>query len=117
MLFVRVKSDDLVSKVRQAIDGGIENLQKEPVDAARLERLKSHVRYAFALTLDSTPAIAEQASEAIVLTGEVKSLNQRFATYQKVTPADIQRVARAVFRPENETIVTLSHPETKEAKP
>jgi len=113
-VFVRAKSDDLVPKVRQAIDGGIEKLQKEPVDAARLERLKSHVRYAFALSLDSTPAIADQAADAIVLTGDVKSLNQRFASYQKVTPADVQRVAREIFRPENLTVVTLSHPETKE---
>jgi zinc protease len=114
IVFARAKSDDLVPKVRQAIDSGIAKLQKEPVDAARLERLKSHMRYALALSLDSTPAIAEQAADAIVLTGDVKSLNQRFATYQKVTPADIQRVAREIFRPENLTVVTLSHPETKE---
>jgi zinc protease len=114
ILFVRAKSDELMPKVRQAIDSGIEKLKQEPVDAARLERLKSHMRYAFALSLDSTPAIAEQAADAIVLTGEVKSLNQRFASYQKVTPADIQRVAREIFRPENRTVVMLSHPETKE---
>ena len=112
IVFARAKSDDLMPKVRQAIDSGIEKLQKEPVDAARLERLKAHVRYAFALSLDSTPAIAEQASEAITLTGDVKSLNQRFAAYQKVTPADIQRVAREIFRPQNQTVVTLSHPGT-----
>jgi len=117
ILFVRAKSDDVMPKVRQAIDSAIEKIKTEPVDAARLERLKSHVRYAFALSLDSTPAIAEQAADAIVLTGEVKSLNQRFASYQKVTPADIQRVAREIFRPENRTVVTLSHPETKEQKP
>jgi zinc protease len=114
ILFVRAKSDDVVPQVRQAIDSGIEKLKTEPVDAARLERLKSHMRYAFATTLDSTPAIAEQAAEAITLTGDVQSLNQRFAAYQKVTPADIQRVAREIFRPENRTVVTLSHPETKE---
>ena len=49
--------------------------------------------------------------------GLQKSINQLFAEYRKVTPADLQRVAREIFRPQSETIVTLSHqdahPETK----
>ena len=53
--------------------------------------------------------MAAQAAEAIALTGDVDAINQRFAEYRKVTPADIQRVARAVFQSQNETIVTLSH--------
>jgi zinc protease len=111
LVIARAKSADLLPKVQQAIDQGIANLQQKPVDAARLERLKSHARYAFALSLDSTPAIADQAADAITLTGDVKSINQRFAAYQKVTPADLQRVARSIFKPQNQTVVTLSHPE------
>jgi len=110
---VRAKSDDLLPKAQQAIDDAIATLQKQPVDAARLERIKSHQRYAFALGLSSAPAIASRAAQTIALDGEVSSLNQRFATYQKVTPADIQRVARAIFSPQNETIVTLSHAAAK----
>ena len=70
----------------------------------RLDRIKSHQRYAFALGLD-TPGAASptQAAQAIAITGDVDALNQRFAAYQKVTPADIQRVARAIFQPQNET--------------
>jgi zinc protease len=110
---VRAKSDDLLPKAQQAIDEAIANLQKQPVDAARLERIKSHQRYAFALGLSSAPAIAIQAAQTIALDDDVKAINQRFATYQKVTPQDIQRVARAIFRPQNETIVTLSHAASK----
>jgi zinc protease len=111
-VLARATSDEAMPKVQQAIDGAIEKLKTQPVDPQLLERLKSHQRYAFALSLDSAPAIAEQASEAIFLTGDMNAINQRFATYQKVTPADIQRVAREIFRPQNETIVTLSHPGT-----
>jgi zinc protease len=113
-VITRVKSDDLVPKVQQAIEQGIADLQRKPVDPHRLERIKSHLRYSLALSLDSTPAIAETAAQMIALTGNVQSLNQLYAEYQKVTPADIQRVARQIFRPQNETIVTLSHPEGKD---
>jgi zinc protease len=109
LVLTRIKSDDLVPKVEATIDRYIEQLQTEPVDAKRLERIKSHLRYSFALGLDTPGSVAAQAAEAISLTGDVDAINQRFAQYQKVTSADIQRVARQIFRPQNETLVTLSH--------
>jgi zinc protease len=111
---VQAKSNDLMAKIQAAIEQRIEQLQKVPVDPQRLERIKSHLRYDFARGLSSAPSVARQAAVAIALSGDVKSINQLFAEYQKVTPADVQRVARQVFRPQNETIVTLSHPEAKQ---
>jgi zinc protease len=111
-IYAQVKSPNLVPQVQQTIDRYLEQLKKEPVDPKRLERIKSHLRYAFALSLDSPGAVAFRAASAIALTGDVKSLNQIYEQYQKVTPADIQRVARQAFQPTNETVVTLSHPES-----
>ena len=108
-ILTRVKSDALVPKVKETIDRYVKQLQTEPVDARRLERIKSHLRYGFALGLDTPGDVAEQATETIAVTGDVDAINQRFAQYQKVTPADIQRLARETFRPQNETLVTLSH--------
>jgi zinc protease len=107
-IVARAKSEDLVPKVRETIAQHIQKLQNEPVDPQRLDRIKSHLRYEFALGLATPEAVAEGAALAIGLTGNVDAINQRFAQYQKVTPADIQRVARETFRPQNETVVTLS---------
>ncbi len=109
MVLARVKSDDLVPKVKETIDRFVKQLQTEPVDAKRVERIKEHLRYSFALGLDTPGDVAGQAAQAIALVGEVEAINQRFAQYQKVTPADIQRIARETFRTQNETIVTLAH--------
>lgn len=109
LIFSRVKSDDLVPKVQETIDRYMQQLAAQPVDPARLDRIKSHLRYDFALGLDTPGNVAEEAAEAIAAAGDVNALNQRFALYQKVTPADVQRVAKEVFRPQNSTIVTLSH--------
>jgi zinc protease len=113
-ILTRVKSEDLVPKVQEAIDRHIKLLADKPVDPQRLDRIKSHLRYAFALGLDTPGSVAVQAAEAIAATGDVDSINQRFAQYQTVTPADVQRVTRETFRPQNETIVTLSHKATAE---
>jgi len=110
-ILVRVKSDALMPKVEETIDRYVKQLQTTPVDPQRLSRIKSHLRYAFALGLDTPGKVAAQAAQAIAITGGVEAINQRFASYQKVTPADIQRVAREIFQPDNETVVTLSHQE------
>jgi len=109
-VYAQVKSEDLVPKVKQTIDRYVDLLKKQPVDRQRLERVKSHLRYAFAVSLDSPGAVALQAARAIALTGDVHSISRIYEEFQKVTPEDIQRLARQTFRPENETVVSLSHP-------
>jgi zinc protease len=109
MLIARVKSDDLVPKVQETVNRYIQQLQTTPVDPKKLDRIKSHQRYAFELSLDTPGNIASQAAQAVAITGGVEAINQRFATYQKVTPADIQKAAREYFKPTNETVVTLAH--------
>jgi zinc protease len=109
MIFGRVKSEDLVPKVKETVDRYVQELATQPVDPKRLDRIKSYLRYAYALGLDTPGSVAAQAAEAIAASGDVDSINQRFAQYQAVTAADIQRVIRETFRPQNETFITLSH--------
>jgi zinc protease len=108
-ILTRVKSEDLVTKVQETIDRYVKQLADQPVDQQRLDRIKAHLRYSFALGLDTPGNVAAQVAESIAATGDVDAINQRFGQYQTVTPADVQRVTRATFVPQNETIVTLSH--------
>lgn len=114
--FGRAKSEDLVAKIKEAVDRHIRELQEKPVDPQRLDRIKSNLRYAFAQGLDTPAGIADQVSLYITATGSIGSINERFAQYQKVTPEDVQRAAREIFRPQNETMVSLSHKEEAPAQ-
>jgi zinc protease len=105
----RVKSEDLIPKVKEAIDRHVALLQKEPVDPKRLERTKSYLRNSFALSLDTPDAVAGVAADMIGLSGKVEDWNRLYEQYRKVTPADVQRLARETFRPQNETQVTLAY--------
>jgi zinc protease len=109
MVYGRAKSEDLVPKVKETIDRYVQELATQPVDPKRLDRVKSYLRYSFALGLDTPGNVADEVTEAIAAAGDVDAINQRFAQYQAVTAADIQRVTRETFRPQNETFVTLSH--------
>lgn len=115
-IIAQVKSEDLVPKVKEVIERHVAKLQNEPVDGKQLDRIKSYLRYNFALGLDSPEAVADEVSDFIAASGEVQSLNQHFANIQKVTPAEVQRLARQVFRAQNETQVTLSHKAAGQAK-
>jgi len=117
IVLARVKSDDLLPKVKETIDRYMQELATRPVDPKRLARNQSHERYAFALELDTPSKVAEQVADVISQTGDVQDINRRFAQFKKVTPADVQRLARATFRPQNETEVTLSHPAGAPEKP
>jgi zinc protease len=107
----RVKSADLVPKVRQRIENAFAELQTKPADARRLERIASHLRNGFALRLRTPQQVATQVSSFLALTGDVGSINRYQAQYARVTPADVQRLARTVFQPANQTTVTLSGPQ------
>ncbi len=116
-VFARVRSAERVPQVVEAVHQAIAELQGTPVEEARLERIKSHLRYAFATRLDTPGAVGFSLARYIALTGDPLSVNRVYDRYAAITPADVQRTASAVLVPTAETIVTLSHPEQGAAGP
>jgi zinc protease len=113
-IYMQVKSEELIPKIEEAMAEHIGKLQQEPIDEKRLERIKSYLRYRYALTLDSPQVIADSMGHYLNLTGEPETLRKIYAQYEKVTVGDVQRVAEMVFQPQTRTVVTLSHPSPKE---
>ncbi len=108
-VFARVRSQELVPQVLGAVHAAIAGLQKEPVEEARLERIKSHLRYAYATGLDTPGAVGFSLARYVALTGDPRSVNRVYEQYAAITPADVQQAARTVLVESGETIVTLSH--------
>ena len=80
---------------------------------ARLDAIKVHLRYAFAGSLDSPDAVAHAVGESIAIDGRPDAMNDLYAAYDRLTPADLQRVAARYFAPTNETVVTLESEKPK----
>jgi zinc protease len=116
-IVARVKSPDLVPKVRQAIESALAELAVKPADAPRLARTVSHLRNAFALHLSTAQQVGTTIAATLALTGDVQSINRLQAEYPRVTPADVQRLARSVFQAQNQTLVSLSSPPAPAAPP
>jgi zinc protease len=106
-IFARIKKPEDIGYVERAIDDEIIRIGREGVDPKTLGEVVSHVKYAFAGQLSTADKTATTAASFIALTGDLGSINAYFALYDKVTPADVKRVAAAYFSPTNRTVVTL----------
>jgi zinc protease len=111
----RLRSDEAMDDVLSALHDAFAKLQTEPVDPARLERIKSHLRYDFALHLDSAPSVAVTVAQFLELTGDPQTINRLYSEYQKVTPQDIMDEAKKTFRDSNETRIILRSGEPDKA--
>jgi zinc protease len=106
-VMARVKDPADVEYVEQQILAAFEKLKQEPLPAEELESVKSHLRYQFALGMNSTAAIADTMAHYISLRRTPETINKRYALYQKVSPADVEAVAKKYFVENGRTVATL----------
>ena len=106
-VFARIKKPADLGYVEKSIHDEMARIAKDGVDDTTLRDVLSHVKYAFAGQLSTADKTAYTASSFIALTGELESINAYFALYDKVTSADVKRVAAAYFQPANRTVVSL----------
>jgi zinc protease len=106
-ILARVRKPDDVSLVRTRIAAALAEAASEPIDSRRLDSIRSHLRYAFAGSLRSADDVAGALGDAIAITGRPESINALYEAFDRITPADLQRVAAKYFQSVNETAVIL----------
>jgi zinc protease len=102
-----VKAEDM-QYVKDEIMKAIDKAKKEPVNDALLKETKSHIKYSFAMRIDSPDAIANSLANYIWITGDPESLNRTYANYEKVTAKDLMMAANKFLVSEHLTIATIS---------
>jgi zinc protease len=107
-VLARVKNPADVAAVRAAILATVERYRADLVPQSELDATRSRLRYSFALSMDSSAAIAEALAEFIGLTRSPDTIEKLYATYQAVTPADVRAAAGRYLVDQNRTIVTLA---------
>jgi zinc protease len=106
-VLARIKKPGDLEYVEKTIHEEMARIAREGVDEKTLAEVLSHVKYAFAGQLSTADKTATTASSFLALTGDLDSMNAYFALFDKVTSADVKRVAAAVFTPANRTVVTM----------
>jgi len=109
MVAARVKDPADIHGVSDHIISTFDSFKKAEVPGERLEGVKSHMRYDFALRLDNSQAIAAALAPYVALAGEPETVNRLFDTYAGIDPSDVQHMANKYFDISRSTIVTLCH--------
>ena len=106
-VLARLKKPEDLGAVEKDISAEFERLARDGVDEKTLAQVLSHVKYGFAGQLATADKTANVAAQFVALTGHLDAINSYFALYDKVTPADVKRVAHQYFQPANRTVVTV----------
>jgi zinc protease len=94
--------------VKDEIVQAVENVKTNSVDKEVLKKTKSHLKYSFAMSIDSPDEIANSLCHYIMLTGDPESLNNLYVLYDKVTVEDIKMVANKYFVADALNIATIT---------
>ncbi|HVT43992.1 MAG TPA: pitrilysin family protein [Thermoanaerobaculia bacterium] len=91
-------------ELRRAIHAEIERLKKEDVTDEELRMVKTRAKAALIRGLDSNAGLAAQLATAHARHGDWRELFRQVDKIEKVTKADIRRVANEVFVESNRTV-------------
>ncbi len=94
-------------EVTDTLIAELDRLKTEPITAHELQRAKNQFARDYILGRESDQQKAGQLSHAVVIHNDVKTADAEFDIFQNMTAAEVQRVAKTYFRPENRLVLTL----------
>ena len=97
---VFVASGRKIEDAEAALAAEISRVRNEPVTAAELAEAKNELLAQALRQRETFSGRASGLGEALVRSGDPRLWDKRIAEYQRVTAADVQRVARKYFSPE-----------------
>ncbi|MEA5450929.1 pitrilysin family protein [Leptolyngbya sp. CCNP1308] len=85
----------------------LDRIKQEPVSPDELDRVKTQARAGLLQSLASNGGMASLLAEYQAKTGDWRNIFNNLKAIEAVSAADIQRVAKTLFRPENRTVGKL----------
>jgi zinc protease len=90
-----------------ALIAELEQLRTEPITAAELQQAKNQFARDYIFSRESNKDKASQLGHAAVIHNDIKTADGEFDIFMNITQADVQRVARKYFTPENRLVITI----------
>ena len=90
-----------------ALIAELDRLRNEPITAAELQQAKNQFARDYIFSRESNKDKAQTLGHAAVIHNDLKTADGEFEIFMNITPADVQRVARKYFTPENRLVVTI----------
>jgi len=94
-------------EVTNALIAELDRLKTDPISEHELQRTKNQFARDYILGRESNQQKAGQLSHAVVIHNDIKTADAEFDIFQNLTTADVQRVAKTYFTPENRLVLTI----------
>jgi zinc protease len=108
--FAPVRPDAKIEDVETLFLAEIARLRDQPVSAAELEKAKRQLEVSLVNGLATNHALASRIARETASFGRVRPLEERLAAIERVTVADVQRVARAYLVDDQRSLVHVVKP-------
>ena len=95
------------AEAADALIAELDRLRDGPVSAAELQQAKNQFARDYILSRETDQQKAEQLGHAVVIHNDIRTADGEFDIFQNTTAADVQRVARTYFTPENRLVLTI----------
>jgi predicted Zn-dependent peptidase len=90
-----------------ALIAELDRLKNEPISEAELQQAKNQFARDYILGRESNKDKASHLGHAVVIHDDIKTADGEFDIFMNTTTADVQRVAKTYFRPENRLVLTI----------
>jgi zinc protease len=90
-----------------ALIAELDRLRNEPISPAELQQAKNQFARDYIFGRESNKDKASQLGHAAVIHNDIKTADGEFDIFMNITQADVQRVARKYFTPENRLVMTI----------
>ncbi len=91
-----------------AIQGELDGIGAGQVEPARIEAVKSNIRYSMLTGLQTPSDVADLVARMIAVGGRIEVLDAYLAALAAVTPEDVTRAAREYLTENRRFVITLS---------
>ena len=97
----------------KAVDAILKQMKTEPVEAKEIEKAKNQQIAGFILGRQTVQDLAGALAHDAVIGGDPELLNTDLDRYLRVTPQDIERVAREYFTTAGRTVLIVETPKAR----
>ncbi len=102
-----------LAKTEAALDSSLAKLVKDGVSQAELDKARTQKLAAFWRSMATISGKAQAMGGYEVFNGDYRKLFDAPAAYDRVTTADVQRIAAKIFRRDNRTVGTVAQSPAK----
>jgi zinc protease len=96
-----------VAETEKALIAELEKLKNEPVTQRELQRAKNQFARDYIIGRESNQEKALHLAHAAVIHNDLGTTDGEFDIFTNITTADVQRVAKTYFTPENRLVLTI----------